>query len=55
MPLTKIIDLVAEVAAKRVAREREPEDEPSDTVWLNLRITFTQAMIFSGLPACSLP
>ncbi|SPJ25038.1 hypothetical protein [Palleronia abyssalis] len=37
MPLTKMIDLIAEVAAKRAAQGREPKENASDAVrnlWL---------------------
>ena len=33
MPLTKMIDLIAEVAAKRAAQGREPKEDASDAVW----------------------
>ena len=48
MHLTNLIDLIAEVAAKRVAREGETKAEPPGEV--HLRYRRIMAILWKGLP-----
>lgn len=48
MHLTNLIDLIAEVAAKRVAREGETKAEPPGEVAIDYRAIV--ALLWKGLP-----